>query len=76
MANDFYNNPSKKTLISFSILYIVSIVLIVLAITDVFRVSVIQGDSLVLYFLMGMSTLSLINLFRNYLKKKTKEENS
>ncbi len=72
MANDFYNNPSKKTLIYFSILYLVSIILIVLAITDLFTASFIQGDSLVLYFLMGMSTLSLINLIRNYVKAKSK----
>ncbi len=74
MANDFYNNPSKKTVIYFSILYVVSIILLILAITDLFTVSFFQGNQIVVYFLMGMSTLSLINLLRNYLKGSSKDE--
>ena len=72
MANDFYNNPTKKTVIIFISLYVVSLILLLLAITDLFTTSLFSGSNTMILFLMAMSTYSLINLLRNYRKSKSK----
>jgi len=67
--NLFYN-PSLKQLRLFTGLWILSMTLLVMAITDLFTESIWQKDYLLIYFLMISSTLSIVKLYLNYRKNK------
>lgn len=59
----FYHNPSLKTLVIFSILWMVSNTLLVLSITDLFTESIFQKKYLIIYFLMIGSTIATGKLY-------------
>lgn len=71
--SDFINNPSKKFLIIFTILYVISLILLLLAVTDIFRTELFTGSNTSLILLLGLSTFSLIRLYINYFKNRREE---
>ncbi|WP_347174279.1 hypothetical protein [Polaribacter uvawellassae] len=67
----FLTNPTKKHLIIFGLLWLVSIALLTLSITDLFTESFFQKNYVMIYFLMIGSTLGVGKLYFNYWKNKT-----
>ncbi|MEL6559568.1 MAG: hypothetical protein AAFQ94_15360 [Bacteroidota bacterium] len=71
MANDFYNNPSKNTVITFVLLYVISMVVMVLVLTDLFTTRLFAGNNAMVIVLMILSTVSLVRLLINYRKSRS-----
>jgi hypothetical protein len=67
---NYIKNPSKKNLILFTLLWLISILLLTLIMTDVFVERFFQKKYLTLYFLIIGSTLSTAKVFINYRKNK------
>ncbi len=63
-----YQNPSKKYVIIFFIIWLLGNTLLVLSGTDMFRISFFRRKSILYGFLMIWSTFSLIQIYRNYRK--------
>ena len=74
--SDFYHNPGKKQRITFTAFYVVSLVLIVLSVTDVFKTELFSGTNATWLFLMALSTYSIIRLYVNYFKRKKEDQES
>lgn len=73
---DFINNPTKKNLILFTVLYTISLSLLILSITEVFTVSLWKDSNLSLTIMMLLSTYYLFRLYLNYFKNRKGENNS
>lgn len=67
---NYIKNPSKKNLILFTLLWLISILLLTLSMTDFFVERFFQKKYFMLYFLMIGSTLSTAKVFINYRKNK------
>lgn len=63
---NWFKSPSIKQLVIFIMLWLTGNLLLVLSITDLFTASFIQKSSLMLYFLMAASTVSIVKLYMNY----------
>ncbi len=63
-----YQNPSKRYVIIFIIIWLLGNTLLVLSSTDVFRISFFRRKNVLYAFLMIWSTFSLIQIYRNYRK--------
>jgi uncharacterized membrane protein YjjP (DUF1212 family) len=72
----FYHNPTLKTIIIFSILWIISNTLLILSMTDLFTESLFQKKYLMIYFLMIGSTIATGKLFFNYWKNNNLNSSS
>jgi len=60
--------PTKKQLYLFTIAWFLSIILLVLSMTNLFSESIFQGKYLLIYFLIIWSTLTVYKLHSNYWK--------
>ena len=67
---NYINNPSKKNMILFTLLWLLGIILLTLSTTDFFSESFFQKKYLMIYFLMIGSTLTTAKLYINYWKNK------
>ena len=67
---NFIKNPSKKNLVTFTILWLLGIVLLTLSITNLFTESFFQGKYVMIYLLMIGSTIATIKLYRNYWRNR------
>jgi hypothetical protein len=65
---NYINNPSKKNMILFTLLWLLGIILLTLSTTDLFSESFFQKKYLMIYFLMIGSTLKIVKLYINYWK--------
>ncbi|MAD97317.1 MAG: hypothetical protein CMB99_08335 [Flavobacteriaceae bacterium] len=66
----FYTHPTKKVVIIFVILWVVSTLLLVLAITDGFQESLFKKNNLIINSILFGSTFTTVSLIRNYIKNK------
>lgn len=70
---NFITNPSKKVLITFTILYALSIGLLIFSLYN--EGVTFYRPNLMLQLLIGMAIWSLVKLYLNYFKnKRTKNE--
>ena len=67
---NWINNPSRKQMILFSLVYFTGIVLLVLSMTNIFTESIIQRKYIIIYFLIIGSTIAAIKVHYNYWKLK------
>ena len=63
-------NPTKKTLILFTLGWVIGTVLLIYATTDFFKESIFQRKYLGLDFLFIGSTFKVGKLYHNYFKNK------
>ena len=68
--NNWINNPSRKQMILFTLVYFIAILLLVLSMTNLFTESIIQKKYIMIYFLIIGSTLATIKVHQNYRKLK------
>lgn len=68
---NFLTNPTKKHLILLGLLWFISIILLILSITDLFTESFFSKKYVMMYFLMIGSTVTMGKLYFNYWKNKT-----
>ena len=68
--NNWINNPSRKQLLLFTLVYFIAILLLVLSMTNLFTESIIQKKYIMIYFLIIGSTLAIIKVHHNYWKLK------
>lgn len=66
----WYNSPTKKQLILFTILWFVSVILFVVGTTGAFTESFLNKKYAVIYIILAGSTLSTTRLIRNYARNK------
>ena len=62
----FIYDPKKKHLCIFSILWFLSVTLIILVTTDLFRENPFTFDNVLMEFLVVGSTVAMAVLFKNY----------
>jgi hypothetical protein len=62
----FYQNPERKHLVIFSVLWVIGNGLLLLADTDFFTENPFRSDYLLTGFLVVGSTISVLKLFQNY----------
>ncbi|PXX98803.1 hypothetical protein DF185_15615 [Marinifilum breve] len=68
---NFFNKPSLKQVILFTGLWILSMILLVMVITDLFTELIWRKEHLIIYFLMVSSTLSIAKFYGNYRKNNS-----
>ncbi|MBK3519374.1 hypothetical protein [Carboxylicivirga marina] len=68
--NNILKHPSKKNLIIITAVWLISMVLLVLSMTDLFTEKPFQKSYLLMYFLMLSSTVSVIKMHMNYQRNK------
>jgi len=73
-AINWYQNPTKKTLVIFSLLWLISNVFLILALTDLFTESPLKGKNIIMIILMIGSTFSVSQLYIRYYKKNKVEK--
>lgn len=66
----WFTYPQKKHLWFFGLIWLISHVLLVLSITDLFRESLFQKGYLTMYLLSVGSSFMTATLFRNYFKNR------
>lgn len=71
----FLTNPTKKHLIVFGLLWVISMTLLTLSSTDLFTERFFQKNYVMMYFLMIGSTIGTGKLYFNYWKNKTQNSN-
>ncbi len=69
--NNWVKNPSRPQMILCTLVYFVSVVLLVLSMTDLFTENIFQGKYLLLYFVIIGATLATLKLHSNYWNLKT-----
>ncbi len=70
-AINWCQNPTKKILVIFSLLWLISNALLVLALTDLFTESPLKGKNIIMIIVMIGSMFSVAQLYiRNYKKDK------
>lgn len=67
---NYFQNPTKKTLIIFVLFSMVGLLLCFLAMSDFFTETVFQKQYLMMWALIAMNILMLVKLFRNFHKNK------
>jgi len=70
--DNFYRNPSKNTLLLFTFLWLLGNALLLLSITNLFTESFFHYANVMIYVLMVGSTITIIKLYTNYRKNKTR----
>ena len=68
--NNWINNPSRKQIILFTLVYLIAVLLLVLSMTNLFTESIIQKKYIMIFFLIISSTLATIKVHLNYWKLK------
>jgi len=71
---NWYQNPTKKTLIIFGLLWLISNMLLVLVLTDLFTESPLKAKNIMMMILMIGSTFSVLQLYIRYYKKNKVEK--
>jgi len=71
---NWYENPSKKTLIIFGLLWGISNMLLVLVLTDLFTENPLKAKNIMLMIFMLGSTLSVTQLYLRYYKMNKVEK--
>ncbi len=66
---NWYKNPTKKTLIIFGLLWLVSNMLLVLALTDLFTESILKTNNILITPYIIGSTSAVLGLYLRYYKK-------
>jgi len=66
---NWYQNPTKKTLIIFGLLWLISNTLLVLVLTDLFTESPLKANNIMMILLMIGSTSPVSGLYIRYYKK-------
>lgn len=69
-APDWIKNPTKEHLFWISLVWVLSVGLVVLAITDFFTETIFQKRALVLLILMIGSGVAVFRVYKNFYKKK------
>lgn len=65
-------NPTKKSLVLFTSLWFVGVVLLVMATTDLFTESFFQRKNGMIWLLMIFSTMTIVKVHLNYWSTKSK----
>ena len=71
---NWYENPSKKTLIIFGLLWAISNMLLVLVLTDLFTENPLKAKNIMLMVFMLGSTFSVSQLYVRYYKNNKVEK--
>jgi hypothetical protein len=71
---NWYQNPTKKTLIVFGLLWLIGNTLLVLVLTDLFTESPLKVKNIIMMFFMIGSTVSVSHLYIKYFKKNKIEK--
>ncbi len=66
---NWYQNPTKKTLRIFGLLWLIGNTLLILALTDLFTESPLKVTNIIMMFFMIGSTVSVSHLYIKYYKK-------
>ena len=66
---NWYQNPTKKTLIIFGLLWLISNTLLVLVLTDLFTESPLKANNIMMILSMIGSTSAVSGLYIRYYKK-------
>lgn len=69
-APDWIKNPTKEHLFWVSLVWVLSVGLVLLAITDFFTETIFQKRALVLLILMIGSGVTVFRVYKNFYKKK------
>lgn len=72
--NNFFKKPSFKHVIIFTSVWLISLVLLVMASTDLFTESPFQNKYLMTHFIVVYSTVMIVKLNLNYRKNKAAKE--
>jgi len=70
----WYENPTKKTLIIFGLLWLISNMLLVLVLTDLFTENPLKAKNIIMIILMIGSTFSVSQLYIRYYNKNKVEK--
>lgn len=65
---NWYQNPTKKTLLIFGMLWLISNLLLVLVLTDLFTENPLKAENIIMIVLMIGSTFSVSQLYIRYYK--------
>jgi hypothetical protein len=68
--NNWVENPTKKQALTFSIIGILSMILLLLSMTNFLTESPFQGKYITLFMLFISSTYTTTRIIRNYVKNK------
>jgi uncharacterized membrane protein YwaF len=68
---DFIKFPSKKLVVSFTILWFIGFTFLLLAATDLFTANPLKTEYAMLYFMTFVSALFMVLLNINYQKNKS-----
>ncbi len=66
--SNWMNNPTKKQLILFTVIWLVGVFLLTISITDLFRETFFQKSNLIIYIMIITSAIATIKLHLNYRK--------
>ena len=64
------NNPTKKNLIIFTIIWALGIILLILSMSNLLTENIFKGKYVMIYFLIIASTLPVFKMYNNYFKNK------
>jgi len=70
IKKNILQNPTKTNLIVFTLLWMVSVVLIILSVTDLFTQSVFQKRYIPVFIIVLASSRVIAKLYFNYFKNK------
>jgi len=68
---NWYHNPTKKTLLIFGLLWLISNMLLVLALTDLFTENPLKAKNIMLMIFIIYSTSSVSRLYHRFYKNKS-----
>jgi len=71
MKQNWTNNPTKKQVVLFSIAWLVTLILVILVITNYLTESISIKHNLALCFLFAVGTFGLIRVYINFFKFKS-----
>jgi len=70
-SRNFVQNPTKKTLWTFGLLWLIGTLLLVTAMTDLFTKNPFETKNIVLLLMIFCSTISTSYIFIKYYKQKS-----
>lgn len=68
LKETWVKSPSKKQMITIIVFWLVGVAACVLSITNFFTETFLKGSYFMIYFLMLMSTVTVVKVIRNYNK--------
>jgi hypothetical protein len=68
--SDWTKRPTKKQIIVITVLWLVSVLLLVIAITDFFHTSILSKKDIFSYFLILWVSYTVFKIYLNYFKNK------